>query len=71
MEQDYNPFEVKISQDEFLKQYTYVKKVVKSCETPLQLEAAKRWAEDWSYRMKRCALTVTIDADQLYRSVIE
>jgi hypothetical protein len=38
--------------NDFLEQYEYVKKVVKSCVTREQLTNAKSWAEDWSKRMK-------------------
>lgn len=60
-----------ISQDEFLKQYSYVKKVVASCETSIQEDTAKRWAEDWAWRMKRNAPSIVMSATDLYLLVIE
>lgn len=60
-----------ITQDEFLKEYSYVKKVVASCKNPLQEEVAKRWAEDWAWRMKRNAPSIVMSAADLYLSVIE
>lgn len=60
-----------ITQDQFLREYSYVKKVVKSCINPLQEESAKRWAEDWAWRMKRNAPSIVMSAADLYLSVIE
>jgi len=56
--------------DEFLQQFSYVKRVVKSCQNDLQLESAKRWAEDWSNRMRRNIPSVVKSSNDLYLSVI-
>ena len=56
--------------DEFLQQFSYVKKVVKSCQNEIQLGSAKRWAEDWSNRMRRNIPSVVKDSNDLYLSVI-
>jgi len=56
--------------DEFLQQFSYVKRVVKSCQNEIQLGSAKRWAEDWSNRMRRNIPSVVKSANDLYLSVI-
>jgi hypothetical protein len=38
--------------NKFLDEYIYVKKVIGSCANDKQRETAKKWAEDWSKRMK-------------------
>jgi hypothetical protein len=63
---------IELSRDEFLDQYSYVNKVVKSCKTEQQLQHAKRWAEDWAWRMKTNVPSLEIQsATDLYLSVIE
>jgi hypothetical protein len=63
---------IELSRDEFLDQYSYVNRVVKSCRTEEQLQNAKRWAEDWAWRMKRNVPSLEIQsATDLYLSVIE
>lgn len=60
-----------LTMNEFLAQYSYVKKVVKSCQNELQMESAKQWAEDWAYRMRRNVPSMVKSATDLYLSVIE
>ena len=55
--------------DRILDEYQYVKKVVKSCVTEAQLKNAKRWAEDWAWRMKRNYPQDVKSATDLYLSV--
>lgn len=63
---------IELSRDEFLDQYSYVSRVVKSCKTEEQLQNAKRWAEDWAWRMKNNIPSLEIQsATDLYLSVIE
>ena len=63
---------IELSRDEFLDQYSYVNRVVKSCRTEEQLQNAKRWAEDWAWVMKRNVPSLEIQsATDLYLSVIE
>lgn len=60
-----------ISYKEFLKQFTYVNRVVRSCADPLQLEAAKKWARNWAERMRRSAPGFVHNKEDLYLAVIE
>ena len=60
-----------ISYPEFIEQYDYVKKVVKSCKTEAQINNAKRWAEDWSKRMNNLAPWVIDGWFNLYIEVTE
>jgi len=60
-----------LSYREFLEQFRYVNLVVLSCKNELQLENAKRWAEDWAWRMKNLAPKWVSSATDLYLSVIE
>jgi hypothetical protein len=63
---------IELSRDEFLDQYSYVSRVVKGCKTEEQLQNAKRWAEDWAWRMKKNVPSLEIQsATDLYLSVIE
>jgi len=57
--------------NEFLDQYEYVKKVVKSCKTKEQLNNAKSWAEDWTKRMKIQFPDYVKSCTDLYLSVTE
>jgi len=60
-----------ISYDEFIDQFLFVKKVVLSCKTSVQLENAKKWADGWSKRMKVNAPNFVDSQVDLYLSVIE
>lgn len=57
--------------NEFLDQYEYVKKVVKSCKTKEQLNNALSWAEDWAKRMKTHFPEYVKSYTDLYLSVTE
>ena len=60
-----------LSYPEFLTQYDYVKKVIKSCKTEEQLENAKQWAEGWSKRMKIIVPWFVTSWTDLYLAVTE
>lgn len=60
-----------LSYPEFLDQYDYVKKVVKSCKTEDQIKNAHRWAEDWSKRMKNLTPYFVYSWTDLYLDVTE
>lgn len=60
-----------ISYEEFLKQFTYVNRVVCSCTNPLQREAAKKWARNWVERMRKSAPDFVHNKEDLYLAVIE
>lgn len=60
-----------ISYEEFLKQFKYVNRVVCSCTTPLQREAAKKWARNWAQRMRKSAPSFIHSETDLYLTVIE
>jgi len=51
-------------------QYEYVNRVVRSCETNQQREAALQWAEDWAKQMKRLFPDEVTSWNDLYLSVI-
>lgn len=55
--------------DRLLDEYKYVQKVVRSCVTEAQLVNAKKWAEDWSWRMKAIYPNEVLSATDLYLSV--
>ena len=57
--------------DQLLDQYTYVKKVVKSCVTKEQLANAQTWAENWAKRMKVLYPKDVPSWTNLYLSVVE
>lgn len=56
--------------DTFIDQFKYVNRVVSSCKTVDQLNNAKRWAEDWSKRMKRNFPDIVKSDVDLYEHVI-
>ena len=56
--------------DRLLDEYKYVQKVVRSCVTEAQLENAKKWAEDWAWRMKANYPKEVHSATDLYLSVV-
>ena len=56
--------------DRLLDEYKYVQKVVRSCVTEAQLENAKKWAEDWAWRMKAIYPNKVLSASDLYLSVV-
>jgi hypothetical protein len=57
--------------DRFLDEYMYVKTVIRSCVNDRQLDAAKKWAEDWSKRMKYNYPEAVTSWTDLYLNVME
>ena len=55
----------------FLYQFKYVKKVVASCRTEEQRDAARKWARDWSHRMLKRYPDQVKCRTQLYLDVIK
>lgn len=56
--------------DIFIDQFKYVNQVVRSCKTVDQLNNAKKWAEDWSKRMKFNFPDIVKSDVDLYEHVI-
>jgi hypothetical protein len=57
--------------DRVLEEFKYVNKVVSSCTTLAQLNSAKKWAEEWSKRMKILFPEDISSYIDLYLQVIE
>jgi hypothetical protein len=54
----------------FLDQFSYVNRVVNSCQTEGQRQNALKWAEDWAKRMKAAYPKSVHSHVDLYLSVI-